>query len=166
MTIEVKNDTDRYVAFVGSSTLGGLDGSTVVRTEGDIQSVKISKSKGTDGLFTALSFIATTGTDPSKNVPFTIWSTMGAGPGSTVAVKLVDATPIINGDLNQLRTSEWADKIYAHADWQQDNVDRAKFKVGCCLSNMATTHSILTHSTDQPREDQCGVSQFLLQAAH
>ncbi|KAF1821326.1 uncharacterized protein K489DRAFT_271900 [Dissoconium aciculare CBS 342.82] len=128
MTVEIKNDTDHYIAFVGSSTLSSIWGTTEVKTEGDIQNVKISKSGSTSGLFTALSFVAAAGSDSSKNVPFSVWATMGASAGSTVEVKLVDATPIINGDLNQLRAIDWADKIYENTAWQQDNVDRAKFK--------------------------------------
>jgi hypothetical protein len=137
MTIELKNATDRYVAFVGASTSSSLGGTTIVETQGDLDSVKVSKSGGTAGLFTALSFVAANGADSSKNVPFTVWATMGASSGSTVEVKLVDATAIINGDLNQLRTAEWADKVSEHGDWHTEKFERAKFNVSQCPSSDA-----------------------------
>ncbi|KAJ4371911.1 hypothetical protein N0V86_008465 [Didymella sp. IMI 355093] len=129
MTIELKNDSDRYIAFIAPSTLTNLDGTTQVQTEGDVENVKVSKSGGTDGLFTALSFVAANGADSSKNVPFTVWATMGAAAGSTVSVKLVDATTIINGDLNQLRTGDWANQVSQHGDWHQDSFERSKFNI-------------------------------------
>jgi hypothetical protein len=134
MTIELKNKSDRYISFIGHSTLSSLDGRTEVQTEGDITSVKISKSGGTDGLFTALSFCAVNGTDADKNVPFTVWATMPASAGSSVEVKLVDATNIVNGDYNRLRSSEWADTVSKNGSWYGDQVERSKFTVCCwCL---------------------------------
>ncbi|KAL1641874.1 hypothetical protein SLS61_009938 [Didymella pomorum] len=63
---------------------------------------------------------------------------MGASAGSTVNVKLVDATTIINGDLNQLRTGEWADEISQHGDWHQDGFERTKRKIS--LERVNTNH--------------------------
>nr|XP_036579444.1 uncharacterized protein CTRU02_10690 [Colletotrichum truncatum]KAF6786991.1 hypothetical protein CTRU02_10690 [Colletotrichum truncatum] len=129
MTIELKNETDHYIAFVAPSTYSTLGGTTTVQTEGDVQTVKISKSGGTAGLFTALSFVAVNGPDSSKNVQFTVWATMPASNGSVVSVHLIDATTIINGDLNQLRTDEWADKIYQNESWFQPHIQRSGFNI-------------------------------------
>ncbi|KAG8624927.1 hypothetical protein KVT40_006678 [Elsinoe batatas] len=130
MTIELKNESDRYIAFVGPSTLSSLDGTTQTVTDGDITTVKTSKWGGTDGLFTALSFVAANGPDPSKNVPFTVWATMPASSGSTVDVKLIDATTLINNDLNQLRVNGWADNIYKNGgSWGTNNFERSKFNL-------------------------------------
>jgi hypothetical protein len=105
IAIELKNRSDRNIAFIGHSTLFSFDGTTTVQTEGDVSSVKVSKSGGTDGLFTALSFCAVHGAVTDKNMPFTVWATMPASAGGSVDVKLVDAAIIINGDYNRLRNS-------------------------------------------------------------
>lgn len=129
MTLELKNSSSHYIAFLGRSTLSSLDGTTIVSTDGDVTSVKVSKSGGTDGLFTALSFCATNGTDADKNVPFTVWATMPASSNSVVDVKLVDATTLINGDYNRLRDGNWADDVYANQGWQVNQIQRSNFTV-------------------------------------
>jgi len=127
MAIGLKNQSDRYIAFIGHGTLSGLNGSTTVRTEGDVTSVRVSKSGGTDGLFTALSFSAVNGTDTDENVPFTVWATMPAPAGSSVDVKLVDAAAIISGCYNKLRSDGWADKVFKNGSWHVNKVERSKF---------------------------------------
>jgi hypothetical protein len=98
MTIKLKNKTDRYIAFIGHSTLSSLDGTTSVPAEGDITFVTVSKAGGTDVLFTALSFCAINGTDTDKNAPSTVWTTRPASAGGSIDVKVVDAANLINGD--------------------------------------------------------------------
>ncbi|KAF2224544.1 hypothetical protein BDZ85DRAFT_103672 [Elsinoe ampelina] len=157
-----KNESDRYIAFVGPSTLSSLDGTTQTVTDGNITTVKTSESGGTDGLFTALSFVAANGPDSSKNVPFTVWATMPASSGSTVDVKLIDATTLINNDLDRLRVNGWADNIYKNVgSWGTNNFERSKLVI---------TMGYLTTSpdnvTDWSGEDQLRVSQLVLQVAY
>ena len=129
MTIELKNQSDHYVGFVGHGTLSSLDGKTIVKTDSDLTGVEVSKSGGTDGLFTAVSFVAVNGTDPEKNVPFTVWATMPASAGSNVEVKLIDASSRINDDYNRLRENSWADNVINNPSWLVDQIQRSKFTV-------------------------------------
>lgn len=91
MTITIRNETDSALTWIGTSTYSPLDGTTQIleateRIEPDtIGRVKISKSGGTDGLFTIASYKF-----PQRSSSVHIYAMMPATAGTQATVKLVD----------------------------------------------------------------------------
>ncbi len=90
MYIAIHNDSDSRLEWMGSSTYSPLDGETIVEYDRTIEAgqagrVWISKSGGTDGLFTLASYDF-----PCRNTSLHIYAIMPAHAGSDATVKFVD----------------------------------------------------------------------------
>lgn len=90
MTIDIHNNTDVAMEWIGYSNYSGLDGHTEVQFDQRIEAgktgrVKISKSGGTDGLFTMASYYF-----PYRTGTVSIYAMMPASAGSDATAKLVD----------------------------------------------------------------------------
>ncbi|MCJ1396552.1 hypothetical protein MMC18_009443 [Xylographa bjoerkii] len=109
MTVELRNETEYPINWVGASTLKGLDGHTsvgslTVQPHGTGE-IPISKSGGTDGLFTALTWwVGSVHWD--KKYQFSVWSMMPASAGGEVSVGLANVDGMSS---EQFQTSSWAD---------------------------------------------------------
>jgi hypothetical protein len=114
MTIDVQNETEYNISWVGASTLSKLDGNTSVGSL-DVQprstsSISIKKSGGTDGLFTALTWVVFGDSRVNYKIKFSVWSSMPVTVvGSKVTIALADVT---GGSDPQYQINTWADYCY------------------------------------------------------
>lgn len=117
MHIAIQNDSDSPLTWIGSSTLGGLDGNTQVEADDRIEPggrgrIWISKSGGTDGLFTIGSYDF-----PKRCTSLHIFAIMPASAGSDATVKFVDHSMRNQPQLTDNGSDGAASSWYRSGDW-------------------------------------------------
>lgn len=126
--VELVNETEYKINWIGASTFPGLDGQTSVNgmevLSGQTMSTDITKSGGTDGLFTMLSWnIAHTHVDIKSQ--FSVYCEMPATAGKPAFFSLIDLSYSSHGPLRTGEAFEMYRRMYdkSSSTWVK-SVDR------------------------------------------